>query len=94
MNWSNIIALLPTLISAVGGMITTAAPAAQPATSDAMARLLQTEVAFVKLVQEMLNAAQMIGLVSFGDPLKVDGIAGPLTMAAIQALLGKYGIKI
>lgn len=94
MNWSNILVLLPTLISAIGGMINTAAPAAAPATADAMTKLLQTEVAFVKLAQELLNAAQLIGLVTFGNPLKIDGIAGPLTTAAIHALLDKYGIRV
>ena len=93
MNWSNILVLLPTLISAVGGMLNTAAPASAPASNAAMTTLLQTEVAFIKLVQEALNAAQLLGIVTFGAPLKIDGIAGPLTTAAIQSLLTHFNIK-
>jgi hypothetical protein len=93
MNWANILVLLPTLISAVGGMINTTAPQASPATSQAMTTLLQTEEAFIKLIQEALNAVQLIGIVTFGTPLKVDGIAGPLTTAAITSLLAKFNVK-
>ncbi len=99
MNWTSILALLPTLISAVGGMLKpTTAPlsglSGGPATGEAMTTLLQTEEAFIKLAQEALNAVQQLGLVSFGSPLTVDGIAGPHTTAAIHALLAKFNVQV
>ncbi len=95
--WTSILALLPTLVSAVGKMLNTAAPAAPTTTAPtapAMATLLQTEEAFIKLAQEALNAVQQLGLVNFGSPLTVDGIAGPHTTAAIHALLAKFNVQV
>jgi len=94
MNWSNIIVLLPTIVSAIGQLIKTAAPNAAGPTSDAMAQMLSFEVTLIKEVQQLLNGAQLIGIISFGDPLVIDGIAGPKTNAALQAALAKFNVKI
>lgn len=46
-----------------------------------------------KWVQHALNIAQSAGFVNFGAPLRVDGIFGPLTHAAVVALQTKLGVQ-
>jgi len=95
MNWSTIIStLLPIVLSEVGKVLSSGSASTNPTDTQALATLLQTEVAFIKLIQEALNAAQHLGVISFGSPLTVDGIAGPKTMAAATALLTKFNISV
>jgi len=47
-----------------------------------------------KWVQRALNAAQIMGLIKFGDPLVEDGIFGNKTFAAVVVLQAKLGLKI
>ena len=97
MNWTTLIPLIPSILGMVGDMFNTAAPAAAPATNAAVATLTSAERTLVKVVQEILNAAQAIGLIHFGDPLVVDGWAGVKTNAALavaEAALAKVGIKV
>ncbi len=54
--------------------------------------LLTAQVVFIKHAQEILNAGQAAGLVSFGSPLTADGIVGAKTAAAMQALMTKFNI--
>lgn len=46
-----------------------------------------------KWIQTALNAGQSLGYISFGAPLVVDGIFGPKTMAAVEALQTKLGVS-
>ncbi len=93
MNWTTILsALIPAAVAQLPSLFNTSHPAvtavqtvtAQPA----------VDIAFVKLVQTALNEAQTLGFVSFGAPLTVDGIAGPLTNAAFNAILAKLNVTI
>ncbi len=47
-----------------------------------------------KWVQHALNAGQILGFIHFGKPLALDGLFGPLTMAAVAALQTKLGVKV
>lgn len=91
MNFVTILgALLPVLVAQLPSLLNTSHPAV--AATQAVTTQPSVDIAFVKLVQTVLNEAQALGYVSFGAPLVVDGIAGALTTAAFTAILAKLGI--
>ncbi len=91
MNWATILAgLAPAIISQLPTLLNTTHPAVT--STQAIAAQPAVDVAFVKLVQTVLNEAQSLGFVTFGAALTVDGIAGAKTTAAFQAVLAKLGI--
>ncbi len=98
MNWTLIVSLLPALLAELAKAFpatgappsgTPAPPAVDPA---ATATILSAQSVFIKHTQEILNAAQAAGIVNFGTALTVDGVVGPKTTAAMQAVLTKFNI--
>ncbi len=91
-----LISLLPAILAELAKTFPAAGaatPAATPTTLPAATTtLLTAQVAFIKQAQEILNAAQAAGLVSFGAALTADGIVGAKTSAAMQALMTKFNI--
>ena len=87
MNWQTILsALLPIILSNLPSLFKTTPPAAG-SQSDTVTK-------FIELVQTALNAAQGAGYLNFGQPLVVDGHVGPKTLAAMQALMTKFGLPV
>ncbi len=89
MNWSLVISLLPAILAELAKTFPSSGAIPEPAASTA---LLNAQSLFIKHAQEVMNATQSAGLVNFGPSLKADGVAGPKTTAAMQALLTKFGI--
>ncbi len=95
MNWTSIVALLPAILAELAKTFPSASsPATAPVATDptAMNTLLASQSVFIKHAQEILNAARATGLVSFDPPLTIDGVVGPKTNAAMQAIMTKYGV--
>ncbi len=90
MNWTSLIALLPAILAELAKTFPTAGAIPEPTAS---ATLMAAQSLFIKHAQEVMNATQNAGLVSFGASLKADGVAGPKTNAAMQALLTKFGVS-
>ncbi len=89
MNWALVISLLPAILAELAKTFPSSGAIPEPAAS---VTLLGAQSVFIKHAQEVMNAVQNAGLVSFGASLKADGVAGPKTNAAMQALLNKFGI--
>ncbi len=92
-----LISLLPAILAELAKTFPAAGAAPPSATTTptlpaATTTLLTAQVAFIKQAQEILNAAQAAGLVSFGAALTADGIVGAKTTAAMQALMTKFNI--
>ncbi len=97
MNWSILISLIPALLAELAKASPTAGAVVVPATPTSptpTATLLTAQSVFIKHAQEVLNAGQAAGLISFGSPLTVDGIVGAKTNAAMQALLTRFNITV
>lgn len=88
MNWTAIVALLPAILAELAK--TFPAAGTDPVVTTT---LLSAQSSFIKHTQEILNAAQTAGISTFGPVLTVDGIVGPKTTAAMQALLTKFGLS-
>ena len=95
----NILTLLTTFLPAImqiGQIITQVWPQATPAVTTIATNVKPPSAHsnVVSLVQEVLNALQAAGVISFGQPLVADGNFGGRTFAAIKVLQAKVGFTV
>lgn len=87
-------ALPPTLVAGLGQAGSTLFPKLAPEFQAAAAALVATHTNSVSWVQSALNMLASAGEVVIAAPLVVDGVFGPKTLAAIEALQAKLGIPV
>lgn len=69
-------------------------PKLAPELQAAAAALIHAHPNNTSYAQEALNLIQSTGYMKFGVPLVVDGLWGPKTMAAVEALQTKLGLPV